>query len=118
MLRLFQSAAVGLALLTTEVAYPAGGDKGVKLDVDSKTDLGLVVTLRLPRDMRFADAQKIMERVTARGATKWSMRVAEVGDGLSAEVTVRPPMLSKRVASVVEKLLDSGFKKISIEVKK
>ena len=118
MVRLFLTVVAGLALLTAKVSRPANGGEGVKLDLDAKANLGLVVKLKVPRNMKFADIHKITQKGKARGATTWSVQVLKAGDELLAEVVVRPPMPSKRVASVVEELLDSGCKKISIEMKK
>jgi hypothetical protein len=80
-------------------------------------DQSLVVSLRIPGDEEFAKVHDILDKVKKRGATRWKVRAAGADEGASAEVISKPQTPSKRIAGVVEQLLDCGIKKISVEVK-
>lgn len=109
------AASLGLALFVVGVGHPASGDDSIRI---APADRALVVNLRVPKDEEFAKILDILDKVKKRGATHWIVRASKDGEGASAEVVAQPKSPSKRVAAVVEELLDCGIKKISVEVKK
>ncbi len=117
MVRRVIASLLGLFLLTAGIGHPAGGEPPVRIAPD-KTVLALVVKLRVPRDEPYDKVKDILDRIKTKGATHMTLRVSEASEGLSAEVVAQPKTPSKRVAAVVEELLEGGIKKISVEVKK
>ena len=118
MIQLILSASLGLALLSAGAHSPAFAADEPKAEAKTATDSTLLVKLRVPRDMEFAKVQRIIRKVQALGDTKFTVRVSKEGEGISAEVEAEPRIPSKRIAAVVEVLLDGGITKISVERKK
>lgn len=75
----------------------------------------LNVKLCVPRDMKFVEVRKILQKLETHEANKWSLLIAKENEPLSAEIVADPKVASKRVAAVVEELLNCAIRKISIE---
>jgi len=117
MVRLFLSVSLGMFWFFAGVGYPAGEEVQVKI-APEKTDRSLVVNLRVSRDEGFAKTMETVKQIEDAGATHWSMRVVKAQEDVLAEVLAQPQVPAKRVAAVVEKLLGSGFTRITVDVKK
>lgn len=117
MFRRMMAAWLVLALFSIGVSRSINGDDSVRL-VPEKADRALVVKVRVPSDEEYGKVADILDKVKARGATSLKLQVSKAGETASAEVAAFPKTPSKRVAAVVEALLDCGIKKIAVEVTK
>src|SRR5438874_9501135 len=101
MTRCVLAASFGLALLTAGAGFPAGGDDSIRIDPE-KSDLTLVLNLRVPGSEKYAKVMGLLSKAEERGVTHWTLGGSKEGEGASADLVAQPKAPSKHVAAVVK----------------
>jgi hypothetical protein len=83
--------------------------------IPSKNNPVVVIKLRIPAEAKYADVEKLLDKVKAQEGTKLYLGVSKAGESFSAEVVAESLTPSKRVAAVVKELLDGGITKVSVQ---
>ena len=109
---------VAIQILSGSLCVHGGEPPNPGTGPAAEETVDLTIALQFPRETPLAEVTKIIEALKKLKGTGIVLRDPEVAKGSSAEVTFRPGVPSKDVAAAVRVLLDSGIRKISVEVKK
>src|SRR5437588_12783357 len=77
----------------------------------------MIVNYRFPASTKYADVWTIMDRVSKHGVKRWRLRAVKDGEAPWSEIEADPRVPADLVSAIVKTLLESGIKKVSIEIK-